>query len=106
MGHTSTDAVARSMLTYEGGQLRRNAKDHVVEIRKLAKNYLQFIKGSQRFYRQYILNLDAQFDGIPELRKIAQKWKDDSMCNPFRYISLTHCVQLPRRPCASASPPP
>jgi hypothetical protein len=49
-----------------------------VEIRKFQKAYLQFIKASQRFYRQYILNLDAQFDGIPELRKIAQKWKDDS----------------------------
>jgi hypothetical protein len=38
---------------------------------------MHFIKGSQRFYRQYILNFDAQFDAIPELRKIAQKWKDD-----------------------------
>jgi len=49
-----------------------------VEIRKFQKTYLQFIKASQRFYRQYILNLDTQFDGIPELRKIARKWKDDS----------------------------
>ena len=57
-------------------QLKRS-KDHVVEIRKFQKNYLHFIKASQRYYRQYILNLDAHFDGIPELRKIAQKWKDD-----------------------------
>jgi hypothetical protein len=57
-------------------QLKRS-KDHVVELRKYQKNYLHFIKASQRFYRQYILNFDAQFDGIPELRKIAQKWKDD-----------------------------
>jgi hypothetical protein len=49
-----------------------------VELRKFQKTYLQFIKASQRFYRQYILNLDTQFDGLPELRKIAQKWKDDS----------------------------
>lgn len=48
-----------------------------MEIRKFQKIYLHFIKASQRFYRQYILNLDAQFDGLPELRKIAQKWKDD-----------------------------
>jgi hypothetical protein len=48
-----------------------------VEARKFVKNYLHFIKASQRFYRQYILNFDAQFDGIPELRKIAHKWKDD-----------------------------
>jgi hypothetical protein len=57
-------------------QLKRS-KDHVVEARKFVKNYLHFIKASQRFYRQYILNFDAQFDGIPELRKIAHKWKDD-----------------------------
>ncbi|KAF2466338.1 uncharacterized protein BDR25DRAFT_328068 [Lindgomyces ingoldianus] len=57
--------------------VKRNNRDHVVEYRKLAKHYLQFIKASQRFYRQYILNLDAQFDRLPELRKIAQKWKDD-----------------------------
>jgi hypothetical protein len=48
-----------------------------VEMRKFQKNYLHFIKASQRYYRQYILNLDAHFDGIPELRRIAQKWKDD-----------------------------
>lgn len=58
-------------------QLKRS-KDHVVEIRKFQKHYLHFIKASQRYYRQYILNLDAHFDGIPELRNIAQKWKDDS----------------------------
>jgi hypothetical protein len=49
----------------------------VVELRKFQKIYLQFIKASQRFYRQYILNLDAHFDAIPELRTIARKWKDD-----------------------------
>jgi hypothetical protein len=78
-------------------QLKRS-KDHVVELRKFQKYYLHFIKASQRFYRQYILNFDAQFDGIPELRKIAQKWKDDG-----RRIPATDCIpsdrfQLPRRP--------
>jgi hypothetical protein len=51
-----------------------------VEIRKLGKHYLQFIKTSQRFYRQHILNLDTLSDGIPELRKLAQKWGDDGWC--------------------------
>lgn len=59
-------------------QLKKHAKERVVEYRKLQKNYLQFIKASQRFYRQYILNLDAQFEGIPELRKVARTWKDDA----------------------------
>ncbi|KAF2622521.1 hypothetical protein BU25DRAFT_425688 [Macroventuria anomochaeta] len=58
-------------------KILKRSQDHVVEIRKFQKNYLHFIKASQRYYRQYILNLDAHFDGIPELRKIAQKWKDD-----------------------------
>lgn len=57
-------------------QLKR-IKENVVELRKFQKSYLHFIKASQRFYRQYILNFDAQFDAIPELRKIAQRWKDD-----------------------------
>jgi hypothetical protein len=65
-----------SKATANTAQLKRS-KDHVVELRKFQKNYLHFIKASQRFYRQYILNFDTQFDGIPELRKIAQKWKDD-----------------------------
>jgi hypothetical protein len=59
-------------------KILKRSKDHVVEIRKFQKNYLHFIKASQRYYRQYILNLDAHFDGIPDLRKIAQKWKDDA----------------------------
>ncbi|KAJ4346176.1 hypothetical protein N0V95_005640 [Ascochyta clinopodiicola] len=59
-------------------KILKRSKDHVVEIRKFQKNYLHFIKASQRYYRQYILNLDAHFDGIPELRKIAHKWKDDA----------------------------
>ncbi|KAL1598949.1 hypothetical protein SLS60_008094 [Paraconiothyrium brasiliense] len=62
----------------ENRSLKKHAKERVVEFRKLQKNYLQFIKASQRFYRQYILNLDAQFEGIPELRKVACTWKDDA----------------------------
>ncbi|KAF2816091.1 uncharacterized protein BDZ99DRAFT_514701 [Mytilinidion resinicola] len=58
------------------GQLKRNngKQHHIVENRKVAKAFLEFIKSSQRFYRQYILNLDARFDGIPELRKVAQMY--------------------------------
>ena len=61
----------------ENRSLKKHAKERVVELRKLQKKYMQFIKSSQRFYRQYILNLDAQFEGIPELRKVARTWKDD-----------------------------
>ncbi|CAO2652444.1 Nn.00g007270.m01.CDS01 [Neocucurbitaria sp. VM-36] len=70
--HLKVNAIFR-----QEHKILKRSKDHVVEIRKFQKIYLHFIKASQRFYRQYILNLDAQFDGLPELRKIAQKWKDD-----------------------------
>ncbi len=76
------------MLTLDP-QLKRNAKDHIVEIRKLSKQYLAFIKSSQRFYRQYVLLLDAQVDGIPELRKIAQQLKGDGECT-----SRSSCTAL------------
>ncbi|KAF1914470.1 hypothetical protein BDU57DRAFT_578736 [Ampelomyces quisqualis] len=71
-------------------KILKRTKEHVVELRKFQKSYLHFIKASQRFYRQYILNFDAQFDGLPELRKIAQKWKDDgSKTSPPARISAT-----------------
>lgn len=70
-------------------QLRKH-KERVVELRKLQKTYLQFIKASQRFYRQYILNLDAQFEGIPELRRVALGWKDDASRQSSRRSIATH----------------
>ncbi|KAF2197789.1 hypothetical protein GQ43DRAFT_190367 [Delitschia confertaspora ATCC 74209] len=75
--HTHINTLFRKQLR-QVRLLRRNGKNHVVELRKSSKHYLAFIKTSQRFYRQFIMNLDAQFDGIPELRKVAQKWKDDA----------------------------
>lgn len=71
--HLKVNTVFRK----ENRSLKKHAKERVVELRKLQKNYMQFIKASQRFYRQYILNLDAQFEGIAELRKVARTWKDD-----------------------------
>jgi hypothetical protein len=83
----------------------KRSHDHVVELRKFQKNYLHFIKASQRFYRQYILNFDTQFDGIPELRKIAQKWKDDGRAVASRSKRTLTPYQPPRHPRASASRP-
>ena len=77
-----------------------------MEIRKSQKNYLQFIKASQRYYRQHVLNLDAHFDGIPELRKIAHKWKDDGTLTTATDDAAAHTTQLPRRPRARAYPRP
>ena len=46
-----------------------------VELRKLLKSYLTFIKASQRFYRGYITRLGSTFNGIPELEEIAHRFK-------------------------------
>lgn len=45
----------------------------------MMKQYLDFIKSSQRFYRGYIQRLDSQFNGIMELRAVARKLNLDSM---------------------------
>lgn len=41
------------------------------------KLYLEFLKNSQRFYREYIQRLNARFGGLPELERIAQLVKAD-----------------------------
>lgn len=66
-------------------ELRALKRERVVEARKTGKQYLAFIKASQRFYRQHILLLDAQVDGIPELRKVAQKLTDEGACLCIAY---------------------
>lgn len=43
-----------------------------METRKFIKQYLEFLKSSQRFYREYISTLNARFGGLPELEQIAQ----------------------------------
>lgn len=59
--------------------MQRDGKHKAVEIRKLAKTYLEFIKSSQRFYRTYILHLDQRFGGIEELHRVAHKWEQRGM---------------------------
>ena len=52
----------------------------MVEQRKLLKHYLDFIKGSQRYYRGYIQKLASHFRGVPEIEAIAHKFAVDSTC--------------------------
>ena len=53
----------------------------MVEQRKLMKNYLDFIKSSQRYYRTYVQKLASNFGGIPELEVIARKFNVDREYN-------------------------
>lgn len=54
-------------------QLRRETPNKPVETRKFIKLYLEFLKDSQRFYRNYIQRLNATYGAIPELEQIAQQ---------------------------------
>lgn len=58
-------------------QLNKEGKSRAVETRLVTKQYLEFIKASQRFYRQFVLRLDRTYGGVPELRDIARTWKSD-----------------------------
>lgn len=53
--------------------LRKAAVQAPVAVRHLVKLYLQWIKQSQRFYREYIRRLRDEFGGIPELEAVAQR---------------------------------
>ena len=57
-------------------EARRNAQQ-AVALREVTKLYLNFIKNSERFYREYIYTLKMKYGGIPELEAIAQKVKAD-----------------------------
>ncbi|KAL9021053.1 MAG: hypothetical protein Q9185_001721 [Variospora sp. 1 TL-2023] len=52
-------------------------KKKPVEQRKTAKTYLDFIKSSQRFYRDCVQDLGSRFSGIPELKAIAHTFTSD-----------------------------
>ncbi|KAI9669795.1 MAG: hypothetical protein M1829_005050 [Trizodia sp. TS-e1964] len=52
------------------------ASKRPVEKRKMIKHYLDFIKSSQRFYRDYINQLSSVFGAIPEILYIAHKFRE------------------------------
>ncbi|OAL35497.1 hypothetical protein AYO20_05116 [Fonsecaea nubica] len=74
--HTKVNSRFRQYLAHfrEG-----EGKKKVVERRKAEKLYLEFIKSSQRFYREYIQRLASTFKEIPEIREIAQGMKLDTL---------------------------
>lgn len=81
--------------------MRKHADEQPVAVRQLIKFYLQFLKESQRFYRDYIYKLSTTFGGIPELEAVAQQVKADgegessrSMTSPdLRKKILDSCHQ-------------
>ncbi|OQV05809.1 Est1 DNA/RNA binding domain-containing protein [Cladophialophora immunda] len=54
-------------------------KKKVVERRKAEKLYLEFIKSSQRFYREYIQRLASNYKDISEILEVAQGMKLDTL---------------------------
>ena len=57
--------------------LRKQANEQPVATLQLIKLYLQFLKDSQRFYREYIHKLSINYGGIPELEAVAHQVKRD-----------------------------
>ena len=65
--HVTINQRFRKLLhTFKSGEGRRR----LVEQRKAAKQYVKFIKSSQRYYREYIEKLATAF-GLPELDALA-----------------------------------
>jgi hypothetical protein len=58
--------------------LRKQPNEQPVAMRQLTKLYLQFLKDSLRFYREYVHKLSTTFGGIPELEAVAHQVKIDS----------------------------
>ncbi len=74
--HISINKRYRKILDrYKKGELKKK----VVERRKLEKHYVDFIKTSQFFYKGYIQRLASQFDGMKELRRIANRLSLDTL---------------------------
>lgn len=61
-------------------QLRKEGKNKPVETRKFIKLYLEFLKSSERFYRDYVHNLNTRFGGIAELEEVAHLFKTPGKC--------------------------
>ncbi|OAP61180.1 hypothetical protein AYL99_03381 [Fonsecaea erecta] len=70
-------------------------KKKVVERRKAEKLYLEFIKSSQRFYREYIQRLASNFKDISEILEIARDMKLDTLStDPPQTVDNTLKKQL------------
>jgi hypothetical protein len=63
-------------------QLRKERSSKPVETRKFIKLYLEFLKDSQRYYRDYIQKLNARFGGIQDLERIARQVRSDRTFHP------------------------
>lgn len=68
--------------------LRNAGRKNAVEIRKETKVYLEFLKSSQKFYRNFISELDLYHGGIVELRNVAHQLE------PQRIFSALPCMML------------
>lgn len=63
-------------------QLKDGGSAKVVGRRKLASEYLKFIKTAQKYYRGFIRSLNATYGGIGALQQVAgQLVRQDGMCD-------------------------
>lgn len=64
----------------------------------MSKRFLEFIKTSQKYYREYIQELASTFGGIPELEAIAQRVSTEGeflFARLFSHVSHTMPITRP-----------
>lgn len=72
--------------------LKKGGRRNAVEIRKETKLYLEFLKLSQRFYRNFICELDHYHGGIAELRKVARIIEPQRMMSCLATLRLSNIL--------------
>lgn len=76
-----------------------SAKKKHVERRKAEKLYVDFIKGSQRFYRGYIERLAANFTGVPKVLEIAHRFNKDNLTVQVPKVASNEQIQTLEASC-------
>lgn len=89
-GKLATCHPTRLPLAHRVHQLRKDRSSKPVETRKFIKLYLEFLKDSQRYYRDYIQKLNARFGGIQDLERIARQVRSDRTSSPTTITRYIH----------------
>lgn len=81
------------------GRYRENQPSRHVERRKLEQRYVNFIKTTQFYYKGYIQRLASHFDGMKELRRIADRLSLDAQTADVRVHVTPHVKGLIEKSC-------
>ncbi|CAD0039861.1 unnamed protein product [Aureobasidium pullulans] len=91
--HNRLNVRLRKQLSKVGFQALIRFDELPVETRKFIKLYLEFLKDSQRFYRDYIQKLNARFGGIHDLERIARQSLKKPLSPQLKAAVILSCHQ-------------